>query len=65
MRKAERFKVWVTSLAKLSFSLDPLSSPLWRINLDVMFTALVDFVEEPVGFKILYTTQSRSSTVIA
>ena len=45
--------------------LPAISSPLWRINLDVMFTALVDFVEEPVGFKILYTTQSRSSTVIA
>jgi hypothetical protein len=27
VRKAERFKVWVTSLAKLSFSPDPLSSP--------------------------------------
>jgi len=45
--------------------LPAISSPLWRINLDVMFTALVDFAEEPVGFKILYTTQSRSSTVIA
>ena len=45
--------------------LPAISSPLWRINLDVMFTALVDFVEEPVGFKILYTTQSRSSTIIA
>jgi len=30
-----------------------LSSPLWRrLDLEVMFTALVDFAEEPAGFKI-------------
>jgi len=36
-----------------------LSSTLWRrLDLDVMFTAFIDFAEEPAGFKILYTTQS-------
>jgi len=40
-------------------STSTLSSPLWRrLDLDVMFTAIVDFAEEPAGFKILYTTQS-------
>ena len=29
-------------------------------DFNVMFTALVDFVEEPTGFKILYTRESIS-----
>ena len=29
-----------------------------HLDLDAMFIALVDFAEEPAGFKILYTTQS-------
>ena len=31
-----------------------------QLDFDVMFTTLVDFVEEPVGFKILYTRESIS-----
>ena len=31
-----------------------------QLDFDVMFTALVDFAEEPIGFKILYTRDSIS-----
>ena len=60
MRKARKIQgLGYFSCQTFIQSRSALSSPLWRrLNLDVMFTALVDFAEEPAGFKILYTTQS-------
>ena len=60
MRKARKIQgLGYFSCQTFIQSRSALSSPLWkRLDLDVMFTALVDFVEEPAGFKILYTTQS-------
>ena len=60
MRKARKIQgLCYFSCQTFIQSRSALSSPLWkRLDLDVMFTALVDFVEEPIGFEILYTTIS-------
>ena len=60
MRKARKIQgLGYFSYQTFIQSRSTLSSLLWRrLDLDVMFTALVDFVEEPAGLKILYTTQS-------
>ena len=60
MRKARKIQgLGYFSCQTFIQSRSALSSTLWRrLDLDVMFTALVDFVEELAGFKILYTTQS-------
>ena len=60
MRKATKIQgLGYFSCQTFIQSRSALSSTLWRrLDLDVMFTAFIDFAEEPAGFKILYTTQS-------
>ena len=59
MRKARKIQgLGYFSCQTFIQSRSALSSTRRRLDLDVMFTALVDFAEEPAGFKILYTTQS-------
>ena len=60
MRKARKIQgLGYFSCQTFIQSRSALSSTLRRrLDLDVMFTALVDFAEELAGFMIFYTTQS-------